>query len=136
MNGSARNYSYGSVSRPYADRGWYEYVLPHGLRYFGNPEKRATTDIDLRNFSKLDEVTHAVDAIDGVPEGCEAWVRPAYKTNTWVRKNVPSQLVIYWVDHRYRRILNEMPTDDFTLTEEDESQFWCFICSPFLLNDT
>ncbi|KAG6332906.1 hypothetical protein ID866_6184 [Astraeus odoratus] len=132
MNGSARNYSYGSVSRPYAERGWYEYVLPHGLRYFGHPDKRATTDIDLRNFSKLDEVTRAVDSIDGVPEGCEAWVRPAHRGKAWGRKSAPSQLVVCWVDHRYRRILSEMPTDDFILTEEDEKlddeyRYWSYI---------
>jgi len=46
VNGYARNYSYGSVTTPYADRGWFEYILLHGLRYFGNPHKSATTDLD------------------------------------------------------------------------------------------
>ena len=123
VNGSARNYSYGSVTTPYADRGWFEYILPHGLRYFGNPRKSTTTDLDLRNFSKLDQVTSAIDTVDSVPEGCEIWVRPSYKAMRWRRPKTPGRLVIYWVDHRYRRILNEMPSDDLPLSGEDDSAF-------------
>ena len=51
---SVRNYSYGPVTTPHTDRRWFEYILPHGLRYFNNPRKSATTALDLRNFSKLD----------------------------------------------------------------------------------
>jgi len=39
----------------YADHGWFEYILPHRLRYFSNPHKNTMTDLDLRNFSKLHE---------------------------------------------------------------------------------
>jgi len=69
VNGSARNYSYESVTTPYTEHGWFEYILPHGLRYFGNPHKSAITDLDLRNFSTLDQVTSAIDTVDSVPDG-------------------------------------------------------------------
>ena len=123
VNGSARNYSYGSVTMPYADRGWFEYQLPHGLRYFGNPRKSATTDLDLRNFSKLDQVTNTIDTADSVPEGCEIWIRPSYQAIGWGRRKTPGRLVIYWVDHRYRRILSEVPSDDLPVSGEDDSEF-------------
>ncbi|KAG6325831.1 hypothetical protein ID866_13259 [Astraeus odoratus] len=71
---------------------------------------------------KLDEVTRAVDVMGSVPEGCETWVRPTRRTKAWGRKSIPSQPVVCWVNHRYHRILTEMPTDDFTLTEEDERE--------------
>ena len=95
INGSARNYSYGSVTTPYANRRWFEYILPHRLRYFGNPHKSATTDLDLRNFFKLDQVTGAIDAVGSVPEGCEIWIRPSYKAMGWRRQKTPGRLVVY-----------------------------------------
>ena len=54
MSRSVRNYSYGPVTMPHTDHRWFEYILPHRLRYFNNPRKSATTALDLRNFSKLD----------------------------------------------------------------------------------
>jgi len=108
---------------PYTDRGWSEYILPHGLRHFGNPRKSAITDLDLRNFSKLDQVTSAIDTGDSVPEGCEIWIRPSYKAKGWRGQKTPGWLVIYWVDHRYRCILSEMPFDDLPLSGEDDSAF-------------
>ena len=91
------------------------YILPHGLRYFGNPRKSATTDHDPRKISKPDQVTSAIDTVDSVPEGCDIWIRPSYKAMGWRRQKTPGRLVMYWVDHRYRRILNEMPSDDLPL---------------------
>jgi len=108
---------------PYADRGWFEYILPHRLRYFGNPCKSTTTNLDLQNFSKLDQVTSAIDTVDSVPEGCEIWVRPSYSAMGRRRQKTSRRLVIYWVDHRYRRILNEMPSDDLPLSGEDDGAF-------------
>jgi len=108
---------------PYTDRGWFEYILPHELRYFGSPRKSAITDHDPRNFSKLDQVTSAIDTADSVPEGCEIWIRPSYKAKGWRGQKTPGWLVIYWVDHRYRCILSEMPFDDLPLSGEDDSAF-------------
>jgi len=108
---------------PYADCGWFEYMPPHGLRYFGNPRKSTTTDFDLQNFSKLNQVTSVIDTVDSVPEGCKIWVRLSYSATGWRRQKTPGRLVIYWVDHRYHRILNEMPSDDLPLLREDDSAF-------------
>jgi len=88
-------------------------------RYFGNPRKSAATDLDLRNIFKLDQVTGAVDAVDSVPEGWEIWIWPM----GWRRQKTPGRPVIHWVDHRYCRILNEMPFDDLPLSGEDDSAF-------------
>ncbi|KAH7887288.1 hypothetical protein F5I97DRAFT_812378 [Phlebopus sp. FC_14] len=133
VNGSAQNYSYGSISRPYTARGWIEFSLPHGLRYFTNRESRATTDVDLRNLAKLDEVTLAIDNVGGVPEGCELWLRaPDGGKKGWRRSKVSTGPVIRWVDHRSRRILNEAPTDEYILSGEDdrlddEYRYWSFV---------
>jgi len=97
------------------------YILPHGLRYFGNPRKSATTDHDPRKISKPDQVTSAIDTVDSVPEGCEIWIRPSYEAMGWRRQKTPGWLVIYWADHRYRQILNEMPSDDLPLSGEVDS---------------
>jgi len=35
---------------------------------------------------------------------------------------MPGWLVIYWADHRYRRILN-VPSNDLPLSGEDDSAF-------------
>ncbi|KAI6043664.1 hypothetical protein EDC04DRAFT_3138304 [Pisolithus marmoratus] len=141
VNGSARNnYDYGSVRRPYADSGWYEYVLPHGIRYFGNPEKRATTDLDLRSHARLEEVERVMEsamenvAERQVPEGCEMWIRRSHKVSGWSRKKgaTMGDLVVFWVDHRYRRVLNDAPTDDGALSGEDdrlddEYRYWSYV---------
>ncbi|KAI6159934.1 hypothetical protein EDD17DRAFT_869555 [Pisolithus thermaeus] len=141
VNGSARNnYDYGSVRRPYADSGWYEYVLPHGIRYFGNPEKRATTDLDLRSHARLEEVERIMEsamenvAERQVPDGCEMWIRRSHKVSGWSRKKgaTMGDLVVFWVDHRYRRILNDVPTDDGAVSGEDdrlddEYRYWSYV---------
>ena len=58
-----------------------------------------------------------------MPEGCEIWVRPSYSATGWRRQKTSGRLVVYWVDHRYRRILNEMPSDDLPLSGEDDGAF-------------
>lgn len=141
VNGSARNnYDYGSVRRPYADSGWYEYVLPHGIRYFGNPEKRATTDLDLRSHARLEEVERVMEsamenvAERQVPDGCEMWIRRSHKVSGWSRKKgaTMGDLVVFWVDHRYRRILTDVPNDDGAVSGEDdrlddEYRYWSYV---------
>jgi len=74
-NGSAHTYTYGSVSRPYASRGWIEQALPHGAKYYVNPRIQATTDVDLRNLAKLEAVMSVVETAGIAPEGCEMWAR-------------------------------------------------------------
>ncbi|KAI6028799.1 hypothetical protein F5J12DRAFT_807775 [Pisolithus orientalis] len=127
VNNSARsNYDYGSVKQFYSNGGWYKYVLPHGIQYFGNPEKRATTDLDLRSHARFEEVERVMEnamknvAERQVPGGCEMWIR--HKESGWSKKKGVSMgdLVVLWVDHRYRRILNDVPTDDGTVSGEDD----------------
>jgi len=67
--------------------------------------------------------------VDSVLEECEIWIRLSYKVVGWRRQKMPGRLVIYWVDHRYHRILDEMPSSDLRLSGEDDSEF-----SPFFLD--
>jgi hypothetical protein len=125
-NGSAHTYSYGSVSRPYAGRGWIEQALPHGARYFVNPRIQATTDVDLRNLSKLEAVMSVVEMAGSAPEGCEMWARegPVVKRG-WRRQKMIVGPVISWIDHRIRRVSSEIPSvDGIIFSGEDDSQ-WC-----------
>ncbi|KAH0840360.1 hypothetical protein J3R83DRAFT_1383 [Lanmaoa asiatica] len=133
VNGSARNYAYGSTTRPHVSRGWTEYALPHGIRYYVNEDSRAITDLDLRNLTKLDEVSNAIDTADDVPEGCEMWIRTGTNTKKgWRKHKAGSEPVLLWVDHRHRRVLSEVPSDDYVTSGEDdrlddEYRYWTFI---------
>ncbi|OAX39078.1 hypothetical protein K503DRAFT_690330 [Rhizopogon vinicolor AM-OR11-026] len=137
-NGSAHTYSYGSVSRPYVARGWIEQALPHGAKYFVNPRVQATTDVDLRNLTKLEAVMSVVEAAGSAPEGCEMWVRegPVAKKG-WRRQKKAAGPVISWVDHRVRRVSSEIPSvDGIIFSGEDdrldeEYRYWAFVeCHP------
>lgn len=133
-NGSAHTYSYGSVSRPYAGRGWIEQALPHGAKYFVNPRVQATTDIDLRNLAKLEAVMSVVEMAGSAPEGCEMWVRegPAVKRG-WRRQKVTGGPVISWIDHRIRRVSSDIPSVDGIIFSgeddrlDDEYRYWSFV---------
>ncbi|KAI6042221.1 hypothetical protein EDC04DRAFT_2971771, partial [Pisolithus marmoratus] len=133
---------YGSVRRPYADSRWLEYVPPHGIRYFGSPERRATIDMNL-NLRSL--------------QGWRKWrglwkVRwkmwPSDKSQTdvrcgfggvtvsgWSRKKgaTMGDLVIFWVDHRYRRILNDRQLmmgrcpERTIVSLDDEYRYWSYV---------
>ena len=59
--------------------------------------------------------------MDSVLEGCEIQIRPSYKETG--RHKTPRQLVIYGVDHHYRQIMNEMPSDGLPASGEDVSEF-------------
>ncbi|KIJ11916.1 hypothetical protein PAXINDRAFT_15247 [Paxillus involutus ATCC 200175] len=61
VNGSAQNYSYGSVTRPLVARGWVEFSLPHRLQYYEIRDSHTITDIDLRNLARLDEVSVIIE---------------------------------------------------------------------------
>ena len=123
VNGSARNYAYGSTTRPHVTRGWTEFALPHGLRYYVNEESRAITDLDLRNLARLDEVSNVLDTSDDVPEGCEMWVRTGTNGKKAWRKPKPgSESALFWVDHRHRRVLAEFPSDDAVSSSADDSE--------------
>lgn len=133
-NGSAHTYSYGSVSRPYASRGWIEQALPHGAKYFVNPRIQATTDVDLRNLSKLEAVMSVMETAGSAPEGCEIWARegPVVKRG-WRRHKMVGGPVISWVDHRIRRVSSEIPTVDGIIFSgeddrlDDEYRYWSFV---------
>ncbi|KAG1766884.1 hypothetical protein EV702DRAFT_782332 [Suillus placidus] len=133
-NGSAHTYSYGSVSRPYAGRGWIEQALPHGAKYFVNPRIQATTDVDLRNLSKLEAVMSVVETAGSAPEGCEMWARdgPAVKRG-WRRQKMAGGPVISWIDHRIRRVSSEIPSIDGIIFSgeddrlDDEYRYWSFV---------
>lgn len=133
-NGSAHTYSYGSVSRPYAGRGWIEQALPHGARYFVNPRIQATTDVDLRNLSKLEAVMSVVEMAGSAPEGCEMWARegPVVKKG-WRRQKMIVGPVISWIDHRIRRVSSEIPSVDGIIFSgeddrlDDEYRYWSFV---------
>ncbi|KAG1859317.1 hypothetical protein DFJ58DRAFT_840189 [Suillus subalutaceus] len=133
-NGSAHTYSYGSVSRPYAGRGWIEQALPHGAKYFVNPRIQATTDVDLRNLSKLDAVMSVVETAGSAPEGCEMWARdgPVVKRG-WRRQKMAGGPVISWVDHRIRRVSSQIPSVDGIIFSgeddrlDDEYRYWSFV---------
>lgn len=118
-NGSAR-YTYGSTTRPYVHRGWTEYALPHGIRYFTNEDSRAITDLDLRNLTKLDEASNTIDTSEDVPDGCEMWIRAVSNGKKgWRKHKAGSEPFLFWVDHRHRRVLNEVPLDDHVFGEDD-----------------
>ncbi|KAG1743656.1 uncharacterized protein EDB91DRAFT_220431 [Suillus paluster] len=133
-NGSAHTYTYGSVSTPYAIRGWVEKALPHGGKYFVNPRIQATTDIDLRNLAKLDMVMSVAETAGIAPEGCEMWVRegPAVKRG-WRRQKMAGGPVISWIDHRIRRVSSEVPGVDGIIFSgeddrlDDEYRYWSFV---------
>ncbi|KAG0695996.1 hypothetical protein DFH29DRAFT_244339 [Suillus ampliporus] len=133
-NGSAHTYSYGSVSRPYASRGWIEHALPHGGKYFVNPRIQAITDIDLRNLAKLEAVMSVVETAGNAPEGCEMWARegPAVKRG-WRRQKMAGGPVISWIDHRVRRVSSEVPSVDGMIFSgeddrlDDEYRYWSFV---------
>ncbi|KAI6043680.1 hypothetical protein EDC04DRAFT_636350 [Pisolithus marmoratus] len=57
-----------------------------------------------------------------VPDGCEMWIWRSHKVSGWSRKKgaTMGDLVVFWVDHRYRRVLNDAPTDDRALPGEDD----------------
>ncbi|KAH7922566.1 hypothetical protein BV22DRAFT_1017033 [Leucogyrophana mollusca] len=133
-NGSAQTHFYGSVTRPYAGRGWVEHALPHGLRYFVHPRIHATTDVDLRNLKSLDDVMATIDTSGIAPEGCEMWVREGpVRRQGFRRTKIPSEPVVSWVDHRARRISSEVPgvnaqvgaREDERL--DDEYRYWSFV---------
>lgn len=132
VNGSARNYGYGSTTRLHVSRGWTEYALPHGIRYYVNEDIRAITDLDLRNSTKLDEVSNVVDTADDVPQGCEMWIRTGTNAKKgWRKHKAGSEPVLVWVDHRYRRVLNEVPSDDYVSSGEDDSKSEAPLCLTF-----
>ncbi|KAF5355395.1 hypothetical protein D9757_012541 [Collybiopsis confluens] len=99
--------------------GWIEYALPDATTYYSHPTFRVTTDIDLRNLTKLDAVTHYLEnrtLHDGsrTPPGYELWLKEGTLADAkGVRKKrglvqpkafVP---VKYWVDHKKRIVLND-----------------------------
>ncbi|KAI6043675.1 hypothetical protein EDC04DRAFT_2599952 [Pisolithus marmoratus] len=117
VNGSARNnYDYGSVRRPYAGSDWYKYVLHMGY------------DLDLRSHARLEVVERVMESVmeniaeRQVPDGCEMWIRRSHKVSGWSRKKgaTMGDLVVFWVDHRYRRVLNDAPTDGGALPGEED----------------
>ncbi|KIJ05235.1 hypothetical protein PAXINDRAFT_21486 [Paxillus involutus ATCC 200175] len=107
VKGSAQTYSYGSVTRSLVARGWVEFSLPHGLR--------------------LDEVSVTIETAEVVPEGCEMSIRGAQGGKKgWRKQKAASEPVIFWIDHRSRRVLNEVPSgDDDRL--DDEYRYWSFV---------
>lgn len=123
VNGTARNYAYGSTTRPFVTHGWAEYALPHGIRYYVNEESRAITDLDLRNLTRLDEVSNVLDTTDDVPEGCEMWVRVGMTLKKGWRKHKAGaeQPALLWVDHRHRCVLYEVPSDDYISSDDSKS---------------
>jgi hypothetical protein len=128
VNGSARNYAYGSTTRPHVNRGWTEYALPNGVRYYVNEDSRGITDLDLRNLTKLDEATNVIDTSDDVPEGCEMWIRAGSNAKKgWRKHKAGSEPVLLWVDHRHRRVLSETPSDDYVSSGEDDSKPGCHL---------
>ncbi|KAG6373906.1 hypothetical protein JVT61DRAFT_6059 [Boletus reticuloceps] len=133
VNGSARGYAYGSTSRPHVNRGWTEYALPHGVRYYVNEDNRTITDLDIRGLTRLDEVSNTIETSDDVPEGCEMWIRAGINTKKgWRKHKAGGDPTLLWVDHRHRRVLSEAPSDDYASSGEDdrlddEYRYWAFI---------
>ena len=122
VDGSARSYAYDSTARPFVTRGWARYALPHGILYYVNEESRVTTDLDLRNPSQLEEVSNVLDMADSVPEGSEMWVRlgMSSKNGWWKHKAGAEKPMLLWVDHRYRRVLHEVPSDDYVSSDDSK----------------
>lgn len=88
-----------------------------------NEDSQAITDLDIRNLTKLDEVSNVVDTSDDVPEGCELWVRAGTNSKKgWRKHKAGSEPVLFWVDHRHRRVLSEVPSDDYVSSGEDDSK--------------
>ncbi|KAF8139079.1 hypothetical protein EV363DRAFT_1580710 [Boletus edulis] len=133
VNGSARSYAYGSTSRSHVNRGWTEYTLPDGARYYVNEDNRAITDLDIRNLTKLDEVSNTIDASDDAPEGCEIWIRAGSNVKKgWWKQQADGEPVVFWVDHHHRRVLGKAPSDDYVQSGWDdrldyEYRYWAFI---------
>ncbi|KAF8835691.1 hypothetical protein BDN67DRAFT_405093 [Paxillus ammoniavirescens] len=95
VNGSAQNYSYAFVTRSLVARGWVEFSLPHGLRYYENRDSHAIMDIDLRNLARLDEVSVTIEAAKVVPEGCEMWICGTHGGKKgWRKQKAASEPVI------------------------------------------
>ncbi|KIJ07454.1 hypothetical protein PAXINDRAFT_19359 [Paxillus involutus ATCC 200175] len=109
------------VPQPLVARGWVEFSLPHGLRYYENRESHAITDIDLRNLARLDEVSVTIETAEVVPEGCEMWIRGTHGGKKgWRKQKAASEPVIFWVDHRSRRVLNEVPSEEYVPSGDDD----------------
>ncbi|KIY67714.1 hypothetical protein CYLTODRAFT_352645 [Cylindrobasidium torrendii FP15055 ss-10] len=83
--------------------GWIEFFLPDNTTYYVHPTLRATTDIDLRNSSKLDVVTSYFGRYkDGAPSGLELYLceRKSKRRDT--------ALVEWWVDSAKRVISSKV----------------------------
>ncbi|KAG1743655.1 uncharacterized protein EDB91DRAFT_1200564, partial [Suillus paluster] len=119
---------------PYASCGWIEQTYPLGGKYFVNPRIQATTDIDLRNLTKLEAVMSVVETAGSAPEGCEMWARedPTVKRDRR-RQQMAGWPVISWIDHRIRRVSSEVPGVDGIIFSgeddrlDDEYRYWSFV---------
>ncbi|KAI3614483.1 hypothetical protein WG66_009710 [Moniliophthora roreri] len=102
-------------------KGWIEYGLPDGLRYYVHPTLRVTTDIDLRNVVKLEAITKFLElrrgdisGFEGAPAGWELWLRegPVDKKKKKTKgrgrgKDKAEDEFIplkFWVDHKRRTV--------------------------------
>ncbi|KIJ13350.1 hypothetical protein PAXINDRAFT_13916 [Paxillus involutus ATCC 200175] len=103
------------ATRPLVARGWVEFFLSHGPRYYENRESHAITDIDLRNLARLDEVSVTIETAEVVPEGCEMGIRG-----------------VHGGKKGSRRVLNEVPSEENVPSGDDdrlddEYRYWSFV---------
>ena len=96
--------------------GWIEYQLPDNTMYYVHPTRRMTTDIDMREDKKLDEVVIFLERHGGtvVPLGMELWIREGEHTKKGF------SLKMFWVDHGRRTLVPHKEPRHGGRTEYDE----------------
>lgn len=89
--------------------GWKEIMLPDSSFYYFHPNLHVATDVDLRNYAKMEAVTAYLGrrdtAEEGVlpPEGWELWLKDAALSKD---DFVPGRA---WVNHAKRVVSLEKP---------------------------
>lgn len=80
--------------------GWLEYILPDSTFYYVHSTMRVTTDIDLRNQSKLQAVSVYLenDEHGKGNRGLDSWLRDVGT------KRHDFRPVRMWIDHNTKRI--------------------------------
>ncbi|KIJ07455.1 hypothetical protein PAXINDRAFT_19360 [Paxillus involutus ATCC 200175] len=74
-----------------------------------------------------------IETAEVVPEGCEMWIRGTHGGKKgWRKQKAASEPVIFWVDHRSRRVLNEVPSEEYVPSGDDdrlddEYRYWSFV---------
>lgn len=108
--------------------GWKEIMLPDSSFYYSHPDLHVTTDIDMRNYVKMEAVTAYLGGRDtddqGVlpSEGWELWLKDAALSKD---EFIPGRA---WVNHAKRVISLEKPVVETSEVHVfDESREFCAV---------